>query len=921
MDKTYDPKQIESKFSFFWESNNIFSSELNSNSDEAYCIMLPPPNVTGSLHMGHAFQQTIMDILTRYHRSKGAQTLWQPGTDHAGIATQMIVERQLAKQNITKHDIGRKKFIEKIWEWKQQSGGTITSQMRRLGASVDWEKECFTMDSKLSIAVRKVFVQLYNEGLIYRGKRLVNWDPVLKTAVSDLEVINAEENGFMCYISYPICDSDETIVVSTTRPETMLGDTAVAVNPNDKRYINLIGKKIKLPITNRIIPIIADDYVDMDFGTGCVKITPAHDFNDYKIGKKHNLKIINIFTEEAKINNSLKSKYIGLDRFDARKKIIEDLKQQGFLVKIEPHKIVIPRGDRTNAIIEPYITNQWFVKVAPLAKPAIDAVKNNKIRFVPENWSKTYFNWMENIEDWCISRQIWWGHEIPAWYDDKGNIFVADSLIEAQKQAGKDVKLTQDSDVLDTWFSSALWPFSTLGWPDKTEQMSRFYPTNVLVTGFDIIFFWVSRMIMFGLKFTNNIPFKDIYITGLIKDGNGQKMSKSKGNIIDPIDLIDGISLNDLLEKRTANMMQPKIASKIKKQTKNEFKNGISPFGADALRFTFAALSSFRRDIKFDLKIVEGYRNFCNKLWNASRFVLIKFKEDNIKLENLNNNVKLSMADKWIISRLQKVKLKTEEHLANYRIDLMSHKLYEFVWHDYCDWYLEFSKSLLNDNTTKKGTQATLLNVLNEILILLHPIIPFITEEIYQQYQNFNSNKYQSLSSQTYLKVDNNLLCKESEDNIKWAQDFILGVRKIRSKMNINPSKQIPCFIQNINNNEQQKLEKNKKLIIKLARLKNISILEINAVAPESVIVLLNDIKILIPLEGIIDKDKEIERLKKEIEKLKIQENKLIQKLDNDKFISSAPENIVNEAKQTLIFTKKDIEKLIQQLNKINKLS
>ena len=915
MEKTYNPEQIEAKYRSLWEDKNHFSSDSNSTSKNAYCIMLPPPNVTGSLHMGHAFQHTIMDVLTRYHRGKGEQTLWQPGTDHAGIATQMVVERQLAAQDMTRHDVGRDKFIDKIWNWKQQSGGTITTQMRRLGASVDWERERFTMDEGLSDAVHKVFIQLYNEGLIYRGKRLVNWDPVLHTAVSDLEVISTEEQGSLWHMRYPVSNSDEVMVVATTRPETMLGDSAVAVHPDDKRYTHLIGQTIDLPLTDRKIPIIADDYVDMEFGTGCVKITPAHDFNDYEMGQRHNLELINILTDDAKINDTVESGYIGMDRFKARKQIIKNLDEQGLLEKIEPHKLMVPRGDRTNAVIEPYMTDQWFVKVAPLAQPAIDAVKNGDIRFVPENWDKTYYNWMENIQDWCISRQIWWGHRIPAWYDENGKIYVADSLAEAQQQAGEGVILTQDNDVLDTWFSSALWPFSTLGWPKKTPEFSRFYPTNVLVTGFDIIFFWVARMIMFGLKFTGDVPFKDIYITGLIRDGQGQKMSKSKGNVLDPIDLIDGISLKDLLEKRTQGLMQPKMAEKIKKQTKKEFPNGIDAFGTDALRFTFAALASFGRDIKFDLKRVEGYRNFCNKLWNASRFVLKKLEG-----ETIDTNAKLSTADEWILSRLQDTKVKVEKHLGDYRLDLMSHELYEFVWGDYCGWYLEFSKPLLANETTKAGTQATLIKVLNEMVSLLHPIIPFITEEIFEQCNTILSKDKSSLMSESYPEVDTQFISEKAEAEIKWLQTFILGIRQIRAQMDISPNKVLNCFVQDFNTTDKTYLNNNTSILKSLSKMQTIDKLSPNDEAPESATALVGGMKILIPLAGLIDKEQEIVRLNKEIEKLNQQKAQFEGKLNNEKFINSAPEAIVNTERTRLVTTQNAIADLSTQLEKINKL-
>ena len=915
MEKTYNPELIEQKYRDLWETGDLFSSKTNSSSENAFSIVLPPPNVTGSLHMGHAFQHTIMDVFTRYNRSKGNQTLWQPGTDHAGIATQMVVERQLGLENISRHDLGRDKFTEKVWDWKSQSGGTITSQMRRLGASVDWERERFTMDESLSKAVKKVFIDLYNEGLIYRGKRLVNWDPVLLTAVSDLEVISKEENGFLWHIKYQVADSEEILIVATTRPETMLGDSAVAVHPEDQRYQHLVGKFINLPLSDRKIPIIADDYVDMEFGTGCVKITPAHDFNDYEIGQRHKLEIINVLTDNASINLNAPTKYQGLDRFEARKAIVDDLDQQNLIEKIDPHTLMVPRGDRTNSIIEPYMTDQWFVKVKPLAEPAIDAVKNGSIRFVPENWEKTYFNWMENIEDWCISRQIWWGHRIPAWYDKEGNYYVADSIEEAQEQAGKNVELIQDEDVLDTWFSSALWPFSTLGWPEATPEMSRFYPTSVLVTGFDIIFFWVARMIMFGLKFANDVPFKDIYITGLIKDGNGQKMSKSKGNVLDPIDLIDGISLEALLEKRTQGMMQPKLAEKIQKQTKKEFPDGIPSFGTDAIRFTFTALASFGRDIKFDLKRVEGYRNFCNKLWNASRFVLM-----NLDSKSINFDAELSSQDKWILSRLQQVKTEVEKHLADYRLDLMSQTLYEFVWHDYCDWYLEISKPLLENDKTKQGCEATLLKVLSETLVLLHPIIPFITEEIFEQSQKLQSNSTGKLISQPFPEPNKDLLNTEAEAEIDWLKEFILGIRKIRGEMNISPGKPLPCFVKSYSSKDQSYIDNNKAMLFALAKLDTVDLLSQDEEEPESAIALVGEMKILIPLAGLIDKGAERDRLNKEIEKLSKLRSQFAAKLNNEKFINGAPEAVVNNEKDKLASTENALKDLNQQLVKISKL-
>ncbi len=913
MEKTYDPKVIENRFRSFWEDNDFFSSNLNSHSSKSYCIMLPPPNVTGSLHMGHAFQHTIMDILTRYHRANGDQTLWQPGTDHAGIATQMVVERQLGMESKTRHDLGRDKFIERVWDWKESSGGTITSQMRRLGTSVDWSRERFTMDEGLSDAVQKVFIDLYNEGLIYRGKRLVNWDPVLHTAVSDLEVISTEEQGSLWHMRYPITDSTDYLVVATTRPETMLGDTAVAVHPEDERYSHLIGKTITLPLTDRIVPIIADDYVDREFGTGCVKITPAHDFNDYEMGERHDLEKINIFTDDAKINDAVHSNYQGMDRFDARKAIIKDLEKLNLLEKIEPHKLMVPRGDRTNAVIEPYLTDQWFVKVEPLAKPAIDAVKNGDINFIPSNWSKTYFNWMENIEDWCISRQIWWGHRIPAWYDESGKVYVANNIEEAQELAGKDAILSQDQDVLDTWFSSALWPFSTLGWPENTKELETFYPTSVLVTGFDIIFFWVARMIMFGLKFAGDIPFKDIYITGLIRDSHGQKMSKSKGNVLDPIDLIDGIDLESLLEKRTQGMMQPEMAEKIKKQTASEFPDGIPSFGTDALRFTFAALASFGRDIKFDLKRVEGYRNFCNKLWNASRYVLMKLEGSELKGEGT-----LSTSDEWILSRLQGAKKSINKHLNEYRIDLMAQTIYDFVWHDFCDWYLELSKPLLNDPDTKNSTEITLIKVLEEIITLLHPITPFITEEIYQSIREISGSYESTLILKAFPTEDPELINSQSEKAVGFIQDFILSIRQIRGEMNISPNKTFKCFVNSNDSIDRLFIEENVILIKSLAKLEEIVFIDHEV--SDSAMAIVNNTKLFVPIAGLIDVEQEVSRLEKEIEKNEKQRQQFANKLNNEKFVKGAPKQIVDVERERLSAVETKLQELSIQLNKIKEL-
>src|SRR5262245_51736620 len=732
MDKAYTPGDIERRIYQRWESSGAFAP---SSEGEPYCIMLPPPNVTGTLHMGHAFQHTLMDALTRWHRMRGFSALWQPGTDHAGIATQMVVERQLAAENKHRLDLGREQFLERVWKWKEQSGGTITQQMRRLGDSVDWSRDTFTMDPRLSRAVTEVFVRLHDEGLIYRDKRLVNWDPVLLTAVSDLEVVSEEENGSLWHIRYPIVGGGGHIVVATTRPETMLGDSAVAVNPDDERYQALVGKQLELPLTGRNIPVIADSYVDAAFGSGCVKITPAHDFNDYEVGQRHSLAQINIFTPDAKLNENVPAAYRGMDRFDARKKIVADLEAAGLIEKIEPHKLKVPRGDRTNAVIEPYLTDQWYVKIAPLAEPALKAVEEGRTRFVPENWSKTYYEWMRNIKDWCVSRQLWWGHRIPAWYDEAGKIYVGRDEADVRKKhsLGPDVKLTQDSDVLDTWFSSALWPFSTLGWPDTTPPLQKFYPTSVLITGFDIIFFWVARMMMMGQKFMGDVPFRDVYITGIIRDEHGEKMSKSKGNVLDPLDIVDSIGVEELVAKRTSGLMQPQMKQRIENNTRKQFPQGIASHGTDALRFTMASLAGPSRDINFDLGRVAGYRNFCNKLWNAARFVLMTVEGHG----DLAGEAELSVADRWIVSRFSATLTQLDQNLRDYRFDLATSAVYEFTWYEFCDWYLELTKPVLQgENSTeaqKRGTRRTLVTTLEALLRALHPLIPFITEEIWQR--------------------------------------------------------------------------------------------------------------------------------------------------------------------------------------------
>ena len=898
MEKTYNPKEIETRIYASWEDSGYFSP---SKSGDPFCIVIPPPNVTGTLHMGHAFQDTIMDIIIRYERMKGKNTLWQVGTDHAGIATQMVVERQLEKNGTSRQQLGRETFEQEVWKWKEESGSTITKQMKRLGASTDWTKEKFTMDENLVRGVTKVFIQLYEEGLIYRGKRLVNWDPVLQTALSDLEVATSEEKGSLWHMRYPLDGQEDYIVVATTRPETMLGDTAVAVHPDDKRYKHLVGKHIILPLTKRKIPIIADEYVDQAFGTGCVKITPAHDFNDFEIGKKHGLEVISVLDQAAKISQSAPSEYGGLDRFEARRKIVKDLEELGLMHEIEDYLLTIPRGDRSGAILEPLITNQWFLKMEPLAKPAIEVVKNGELKFVPENWSKTYFEWLENIQDWCISRQLWWGHRIPAWYDNEGNVFVGENEPEIRKKHNLDgsIVLTQDQDVLDTWFSSALWPFSSLGWPDDTYDLKTFYPTNVLVTGFDIIFFWVARMVMMGLKFMDEIPFNEIYIHGLIKDKNGQKMSKSKGNILDPIDLIDGISLDDLLEKRVQGLMQPEMEQRIINDTKKEFPNGIPDFGTDALRFNFAIQASTGRDIRLDLNRVEGYRNFCNKIWNASRF--IKMNTNDFELLNIKDSQGHAI-DQWIQSRYAKTIDEVEKQFGQYRFDLAATAMYEFVWNDFCDWYIELAKTHINDpgiaDSKKDYTKNNLINMLDAILRMLHPTIPFITEEIWQSLNEENAKR--SIMKSVFPSSDDWKTDDESAENTEWLKNFISSVRQIRSEMNIPPKQSISIIVDDASSLDCERLESLGSFIRNLGSVEAIMHKESSDVLPKSAIALLGEMKVFIPLEGLVDIEEEKGRLEKKLSKLNKELESVQNRLSNDAFIEKAPSDVVDDLKAKL---------------------
>ncbi|MBQ0213596.1 valine--tRNA ligase [Proteus vulgaris] len=944
LDTTYNPAEIEQPLYQHWEKNGYFKAN-GDTTKESFCIVIPPPNVTGSLHMGHAFQQTIMDTMIRYQRMQGKNTLWQSGTDHAGIATQMVVERKIAaEEGKNRHDYGRDAFIDKIWEWKAESGGNISNQMRRLGNSVDWERERFTMDEGLSKAVKEAFVRLHKEDLIYRGKRLVNWDPKLHTAISDLEVENREVKGSMWHLRYPLADGAKTaegkdyLIVATTRPETMLGDTGVAVNPEDPRYKDLIGKEIILPIVNRRIPILADEHADMEKGTGCVKITPAHDFNDYEVGRRHQLPMINIMDFDGNIRVSaevldtngvesdiysteIPEAYQGMERFAARKAMVAEFERLGLLEEIKPHDLTVPYGDRGGVVIEPLLTDQWYVRAAPLAKPAVEAVKNGEIQFVPKQYENMYFSWMNDIQDWCISRQLWWGHRIPAWYDNEGNVYVGrdEEEVRRENNIAADIALRQDDDVLDTWFSSALWTFSTLGWPENTEALKTFHPTNVLVSGFDIIFFWIARMIMMTMHFIKDedgkpqVPFNTVYMTGLIRDEEGQKMSKSKGNVLDPLDMIDGISLENLLEKRTGNMMQPQMAEKIAKRTSKEFPEGIEAHGTDALRFTLAALASTGRDINWDMKRLSGYRNFCNKLWNASRFVLMNTEDQDCGYQG--GEMTFSLADRWILAEFNNTVKAYREALDNYRFDIAAGILYEFTWNQFCDWYLELSKPAVHkgNDAQKRAARHTLIEVLEGLLRLAHPIIPFITETIWQRVKEVKGIEGETIMLQAFPEFDASLVDEQALNDLEWIKEVIVAVRNIRAEMNIAPGKPLEVILRGADDNAKRRVSDNIGFLKAMGRLADIRPLAEGEEAPLSVNKLVNGAELLIPMAGFIDKDAELARLDKELEKVEKDITTLDSKLSNDGFVSRAPEAVVAKERERLATCLSAKEKLIAQ--------
>ncbi len=918
MDKTFQPSDIETRWYERWENAGYFQPQ---GGDEPYSIMIPPPNVTGSLHMGHGFQETIIDALIRYHRMAGYDTLWQVGTDHAGIATQMVVERQLSAQGTDRHEIGRDAFTEKVWEWKESSGGTITRQLRRLGASPDWSTERFTMDEGLSKAVQETFIRLYREGLIYRGQRLVNWDPQLHTAISDLEVVSEEEQGHLWHFRYPLADGSGHLTVATTRPETMLGDSAVAVHPDDERYRHLIGQEVELPLCNRRIPVIADTYVDPEFGSGCVKITPAHDFNDYEVGQRHDLPLISIFDADAAINEHAPEFYRGLDRYTAREKVVEDMRHLGFLEGIDDHRLKVPRGDRSGVVIEPFLTQQWYVDAKTLAGPAIHAVESGQIEFVPKQWENTYFSWMRDIQDWCISRQLWWGHRIPAWYDPEGNIYVGtdEASVRRDHQLDDHLPLHQDEDVLDTWFSSGLWTFSTLGWPGETERLARFHPSNVLVTGFDIIFFWVARMIMLTLHLRGEVPFRQVYVHGLVRDAEGQKMSKSKGNVLDPIDLIDGIDLDALIDKRTQGLMQPQHAERIRKATKRQFPEGINAYGTDALRFTYYSLAATGRDIKFDIGRIEGFRNFCNKIWNAARYVLMNCEGQDCGTD-VGATLSLGTAEHWIETELQTVLGGVAEAIKDYRFDLASQLLYDFIWNEYCDWYLELSKVTLrnsDDPAVQRGVRRTLISVLERSLRALHPLMPFITEEIWQSVAPLAGVSGETIMLQAYPRAEEQRCDEASSADIHWLKTFALAVRNIRGEMSIPPGKKLNVLLRAGDEDDKRRLA---ELGVALQAVTGLNAIDwLSGEAPTSATGLCGKLEILVPLADFIDRDAELARLDKEIQKRHSELQRIGGKLNNENFVAKAPEAVVNKERAKLKDLQISLEKLQQQRDTLAK--
>lgn len=917
LQKSFEPAEIETKWHSFWEKSGCFAAADPGGRSGAFSITIPPPNVTGTLHMGHAFQATLIDTLLRYQRMNGQATLGQPGTDHAGIATQMVVERQIAAEGKGRDDLGRENFIERVWEWKEVSGHTIVTQLRRMGLSVDWKRERFTMDEGLSAVVRDVFIKLFEEGLIYRGTRLVNWDPVLRTAVSDLEIVNTEEAGNLWLIRYQVIGSTNSLTVATTRPETLLGDVAIAVHPDDKRYREFIGRNVKLPLTDREIPVIADSYVDPAFGTGCLKITPAHDFNDYEVAQRHSLPVVNILHPDASLNENAPACYRGLDRFAARKRIVEDLQAQGLIADIQPHQQTVPRGDRSNAVLEPYLTRQWFLRTKPMAVEAMAAVRDGRIRLIPGHWENTFFPWMEDIRDWCISRQIWWGHRIPAWYDDQGATYVgaSEAEVRARHRLADDHRLVQDEDVLDTWFSSALWPFATLGWPEATPEMAAFYPTSVMVTAFDILFFWVARMMMMGIKLTGQVPFHTVYIHGLVRDAHGQKMSKSKGNVLDPLDLIDGATVETLVKKMTRGLMQPGMAARIEETVRKDYPNGLAPSGTDALRFTFAVLAGTGRDIAFDAHRVEVSRMFCTKIWNAARFVLMNLGGDGGVIPAAPESDSGSpLIGRWIKSRFGQALAQVKRGIASYRFDQVAEAIYSFTWSDYCDWYLELAKIDLADvpSIAPSSTRRTLVEVLEALLRLMHPVMPFISEELWHKVAPRVGIQGATIMLQPYPEAGDYPIDEEAEAEIGWIRRVIGEIRSIRSDRNVPPGKLVPAVVASADERMSAWLQRNSRFLNRLARLASLEWLPAGAPEPESVVVIVEGLRLLLPLHGLVERDAEILRMTKQIDELRAQMMKSRAKLENPDFAARAPAAVVEKERQRI----HEVERTLAEIEK-----